>query len=313
MFRALAIICVVMIHTTPNGMRQVLTRPFTNVGVATFVFLSGYLTSFKIDNVFKFYKKRILRVLIPYIIWTVLYTLAYKNYNRLLYNLLTAKIASQFYYIFVYIQLVLITPLLKRFAESKFRFVGWLIAPVMTVIFRYLPFFAELQLNKYVLLVYGNSFFAWFTFYYLGILLGNNIIKVKSGTAKLIVFWAISIGLQMLEGWWWLKLGNSNCGTQNKITTLLTSSLFLLLVYKAVESETQVKDNLFTKAVTLLGDCSFGIYLSHILVIRYLRRLLPIYGKLPFCLNSLAVVLVSFICVLIGRLICKNAKYVGLY
>lgn len=260
-----------------------------------------------------FNRKRILRVLIPYIIWTVLYTFVYKNYNRLPYNLLTAKIAPQFYYIFVYIQLVLIAPLMKRLAESKLRFAGWLIAPVMTVIFKYLPFFTELQLNKWVSLVYGNSFFAWFTFYYLGILLGNHIIRVKSGTAKLIVFWTLSIGLQMLEGWWWLKLGNSNCGTQNKITTLLTSSLFLLLVYKAVESETRIKDNLFTKAVRVCGDCSFGIYLSHILVIRYLRRLLPIYGKLPFCLNSLAVVLVSLLCVLIGRLICKNAKYVGLY
>ena len=47
-FRALAIIAVVMIHTTPLGNYQVLCRPFINFSVATFLFLSGYLT--KVDN-----------------------------------------------------------------------------------------------------------------------------------------------------------------------------------------------------------------------------------------------------------------------
>lgn len=313
MLRALAILCVVMIHTTPNGMCQVLTRPFTNVGVAVFIFASGYLTPIKTDNIIKFYTKRILRILIPYVVWTLLYTLAYKNYGRLAYNLLTAKIAPQFYYVFVYIQLVLITPLLNRLANSKFRFIGWIIAPVMTIIFKYIPFFTDFHINKYVSLIYGNSFLAWFTFYYLGILLGNNIIKLKSGTVKLTVFYIISIGLQMLEGYWWMKLGNVNCGTQNKVSTLLTSSLFLLIVYKLLQSEKQIKYNFLTRGIELLGDCSFGIYLSHILVIRYLKRLLPIYGDLPFCLNSLTVLIVSFACVLIGRFLCKNAKYLGLY
>ena len=47
-FRALSIIAVVMIHTTPPGEWQVIFRPFLNFAVATFLFLSGYLT--KIEN-----------------------------------------------------------------------------------------------------------------------------------------------------------------------------------------------------------------------------------------------------------------------
>lgn len=46
--RAFAIIAVVMIHTSPPAAGQVIFRPFINFGVATFLFLSGYLT--KIDN-----------------------------------------------------------------------------------------------------------------------------------------------------------------------------------------------------------------------------------------------------------------------
>ncbi|MEE0236650.1 MAG: hypothetical protein UD961_10885 [Bacteroidales bacterium] len=49
-FRALAIIAVVMIHTTPSGQWQVFCKPFINFAVATFIFLSGYLTKTDNDN-----------------------------------------------------------------------------------------------------------------------------------------------------------------------------------------------------------------------------------------------------------------------
>ena len=58
-FKALAIVAVVMIHTTPAGVSQVLFRPFINFSVATFLFLSGYLTKAENDNWGAFYKKRI--------------------------------------------------------------------------------------------------------------------------------------------------------------------------------------------------------------------------------------------------------------
>ena len=102
-FRALAIIAVVMIHTTPLGYWQVFCRPFINFSVATFLFLSGYLTDVDNDNWKTFYKKRIIRVIIPYIIWTVLYSLKYFNIGNLLVNLLTAQAAAPIYYVFVYL------------------------------------------------------------------------------------------------------------------------------------------------------------------------------------------------------------------
>jgi fucose 4-O-acetylase-like acetyltransferase len=64
-----------MIHTTPLGTCQAVCRPVINFSVATFLFISGYLTKTENDNWGNFCKKRIIRVLIPYVIWTVLYTL----------------------------------------------------------------------------------------------------------------------------------------------------------------------------------------------------------------------------------------------
>lgn len=61
--RALAIIAVVLIHTCPLGLSQVLVRPFINFSVGLFLFLSGYLTKLENNDWKNFYKKRIVRVL----------------------------------------------------------------------------------------------------------------------------------------------------------------------------------------------------------------------------------------------------------
>ena len=45
MLRGLAIIAVVFIHNTPDGLGQVLCRPFINFSVGLFLFLSGLLST----------------------------------------------------------------------------------------------------------------------------------------------------------------------------------------------------------------------------------------------------------------------------
>ena len=97
-FRALSIIAVVMIHTTPPGEWQVICRPFLNFAVATFLFLSGYLTKIENDDWYAFCRKRIIRVFIPYVIWTVIFTLLHNGGIPLLVkNLVTAKAETILY------------------------------------------------------------------------------------------------------------------------------------------------------------------------------------------------------------------------
>ena len=122
--RALSIIAVVLIHTCPNNECQFLFRPFINFGVATFLFLSGYLTK-DVINIKSFFKKRIFRVLIPYLIWTFIYSgLSFIgdgfNLKRLLLNIFLSKSAVHMYYILVYIELMILTPLIFKLARSKY-------------------------------------------------------------------------------------------------------------------------------------------------------------------------------------------------
>jgi peptidoglycan/LPS O-acetylase OafA/YrhL len=105
-------------------------------------------------------------------------------------------------------------------------------------------------------------------------------------------------------------LGEANCGTQIKLTSLLTSSLFLLIVYTILN-----KPNIDVKSkfLRLLGDYSFGIYLCHIMVMIILGKV-PYYTSLPYPLISVVVILISLGCCCLGYKICgkKMSAWLGL-
>lgn len=79
LLRALAIAAVVAIHCCPPGFPQVFVRPLVNFCVALFLFLSGCLTRTSYPDVGAFWHRRLERVLSPYAVWTVIYTIANRN------------------------------------------------------------------------------------------------------------------------------------------------------------------------------------------------------------------------------------------
>ena len=309
--RAIAIIAVVLIHTCPNGNFQYICRPFINFAVATFLFLSGYLTKIEKTKEQGFYKKRIFRVLIPYIIWSLIYSLAsFESIGKLFLNLITTKSAATLYYIYVYIQFVVLTPLLYKIACSKYRWMIWIIPILSIIIFEYYYWISGNEINKYLSVIWDVSCLGWVGYYYLGLLLGNKIINVSITAKKLLVLLIISIPLQIVEGYWLFNIGEENCGTQLKFTSLITSTITMLLFYKFLANN---KIKCTNKFLILIGDYSFGIYLSHILIMKILSKL-PLYPNIPYIINSLIIVLISLFCAYIGNKIChkKISKYIGL-
>lgn len=166
--RAVAIIAVVMVHTCPVGEMQAFVRPFVNFGVATFLFLSGYLTNVSKIETKHFYKKRILRVFIPYVIWSFLYTTVGLLGNgdgfdvkKYIINFVTAGGAPTLYYIFVYIQFVLLTPLLEKMIHKNWWWIGLLISPLALAINYYLLFSGATP-NVYVSAIWKVCCLGWF-------------------------------------------------------------------------------------------------------------------------------------------------------
>ncbi|MDE6292629.1 MAG: hypothetical protein K2L98_02985, partial [Bacilli bacterium] len=161
-----------------------------------------------------------------------------------------------------------------------------------------------------VSIVWSACFLGWFTFYYLGILLGNKIIEKKYNIKVLITLYIISIILQMVEGYWWLHLGVDNCGGQLKFTAFVTSTLFLLMSYWYIVND---KIKVGNKLLILIGNYSFGIYLSHMMIIKVLRKV-SFYSSSPYIVNSLIVLAVCLLFLIIGHKICgkKVSEWLGI-
>lgn len=372
--RALAIIAVVAIHTCPSGLPQVIVRPFVNFGVGLFLFLSGWLTR-KSDFGMSFFKRRIFRVLVPYVIWTVVYSLQRGAPDKILFNLLTTKACAAFYYVAVYVQFVLLTPLLCRLADSRFRHAGWLVAPISVLAFMYLPQFGVCEPGEHMSLVWNICCLGWFTYYYLGIMCARGYVRVEGYRPLILVaVYLLTLVVQMAEGYAWLQVGYANIGSQLKLSSLASGAVAMLLascylhsarpasipssrsfesapiLFPGSPAESAsvpssrpclssgspaesvsvpssrpclssgspaesasvpsfrpsglVSGGLrchfagITSGLIQIGDFSFGIYLTHILLIRILSGT-AFYSALPFGVNTLLILMLSLASVML--------------
>jgi len=349
--RALAIIAVVAIHTCPSGLPQVIVRPFVNFGVGLFLFLSGWLTR---ENDFgkSFFKRRIFRVLVPYMIWTVVYSLQRGAPDKILFNLLTTKACAAFYYVAVYVQFVLLTPLLCRLADSRFRHAGWLVAPMSVVAFMYLPQFGVCEPGEHISLVWNICCLGWFTYYYLGIMCARGYVRVEGYRPLILVaVYLLTLVVQMAEGYVWLQAGYANIGSQLKLSSLASGAVAMLLASCYLHSartasvpssspclssgspaeSASVPSSLpclssgspaesasvpssrpsglvsgglrrhfaaIASGLIQIGNFSFGIYLTHILLIRILSGT-TFYSALPFGVNTLLILMLSLASVML--------------
>ena len=314
MIRAIAIITVILAHTCPGGKYQVYVIAFINFAVQTFFFLSGYLTKLEVPELKKFYKKRIIRVLIPYVIWTFLYTtFNFIDYGvdlkKYITNLLTTQSSGALFFIFVYIQLVLITPLLGKLAKSKYKWLGLLITPAYMLI-KYYWIIKGIEPNKYMSIIWSICCLGWVSYYYLGMLLGNGIVKKELSIKKLGIIYVITIAIQILEGYIWYRFGREDCGTQVKLSNYITSVAVIMIFYWYLKND---KLNKTSKTLVMIGNYSFGIYISQLMIIKTLLKI-PGYKEIPFICNSIIILFITVLFVVVCNKIFgkKISRWMGL-
>ncbi len=282
-------------------MYQVLWRPFVNFSVALFIFLSGYLTREQSGHWLRFYTKRITRVLVPYVLWSVIYTLPDDNWFSYVYNLLTTKSIYTLYYLSVYVQLVLLTPLLFKLAKSAYSWLGWLITPAALLIFKYSGGLGWVEFHKHVVLVTSISCQSWLTYYYMGIMIRGKEEMICRNLRNIILFVAITLCFQIAEGYvLLLKVGGYVCGTQVKLSALITNIGILMLAVCYIKSRMcSPMHSIFV----LVGNYSFGIYLVHPLLIRGLK-VMPLYQYLPYGINTTLVLVLCWLFVVCASMLC---------
>lgn len=304
--RGAAAASVVLIHCLPESPASVALRPFLNWAVAMFLFLSGYLTD-EVEIKRGVLSRRLSKILPPYVAWSAVYVLAFQRDGLLglLGSLLTGGAAGHMYFLFLYAQLTILTPLIYRALESC-RALVYSVTPVALIAY-------ELATAAgFAFPVLGRLFPFWMLFYVVG-LDWKHWRGAAEGRHRVWV-WALvgCVCLQIVAGYYWYSFGDYNMATtQIKLSSMVTS-LAVIAVTMSVSSG--VKSLALSSPLVPLGDASFGIYLSHMLVLAVVRKalaLIAISGLLSVVLAWLLTLGLSYVfCIVASRVLPTNVSRV---
>lgn len=187
------------------------------------------------------------------------------------------------YYLLVYAQLLLLTPLLYRLLR-RHRALVYAVTPV------FLGCREIVALLGVALPQIQVLFPAWLLYYVLGLDWERVEVSAKKASSKLPILWILIMALQVAIGYFWLAFGDYNMATtQLKLSSMLTSCVVLLLV--GLRSE-WAKSILSCRFLVRLGDCSFGIYLCHMVVMGAIGKLLGLL-VLPMVMKTILMTILT--------------------
>ena len=292
----LAIIAVItmhcngIVHGNPNTRAwnfSLIIECICYWAVPVFIMLSGanllnYREKYDTKH---FFKKRILKVLIPFVFWALIMFIWKKCTGQINANLnsikdyanffLSNKEEPTYYFIFEILGIYLTMPLLSRLAKKEYRGTLWLTVGIFFVFNATIPNILGLfQIN-------WNSSFSvkiggWIIYVIIGYLLSTQDLTKKQ-KAFIYIFAIVGLIYRYLTTFYLSKIAGTVVKTTWGYTSwhciLLASSVFLIVKdLKLSNLENNTIQNLIQKT----SSCSLGIYLIHMIVRYYEIKLLNI-------------------------------------
>lgn len=279
--RALAIIGVVLIHISARLVRQEVGTFEWWVGnivdsgsrwaVPVFVMLSGLLLLGKKEDQSYVIKKRITRIIWPFLFWSFIYSIWNVRYELGTYslrdfaiNIYQDNIKYHFWYLYVILGLYLCLPLFKTLVQNGkksdilyFIFISFFISAIATT----------LQSVYNIRIASGFEYFLGYGGYFL---LGYYLTTTEVSQKSLRIFYLLGVAALFLTiaGTWFvsMKQGSLNqvfYGYLSMTTPFVAISIFLLVK--------NFSNKECSKLISLFAKYSFGIYLIHPLVLDIFR------------------------------------------
>lgn len=327
--RVLALFGVFAVHSSSTGAVSIdpesssfIIYNFFNIagkiGTPVFIFLSSfvlfytyYYRDLTADLLQKFYKKRLLFILIPYIIFSTFYFLvkAYLNNNltevpamfdEFLWDLATGKAHTHLYFVFVSVQFYLMFPILL-YVFKKFAFVRKFAIPIGFLI-QWTWFLLNSQ--YFQVPAKGSVALTYFMFYFFGAFLGvyyekiaawiGNWRKVWPAIALIVagylfmIYFYVGIYYQIGTDQWtgdskWVEFGWS------MHAMFAAATIFIFVHFLETWNLPRVKKFMFE-----IGAVSFGMYLIHPFFLMLLRMYAPGGEPLVFHIWQLVSLIVTF-------------------
>ena len=302
--RGICICAVVLIHCQtglsykyeefPNNINYfywIFSRQFLNFCVATFFFLSGYFVNKEkvLNNAGLWIKNRFIRLGVPFLLWSLFYQLIKFVFSekkslieicKSIFFVFTGNGEFHLYFVFVLLQLILLTPMLLR--KKKLVYIV-VVLSITFYIFRYLNIVWDNSIiNNYSKCV----FFPWVLFYLYGLFYN----ETKTKRVFINLFFAIFVNMFEVVVLTELKISENFVITQMKLSSVLYA-------FAVIDVIMFLKDKVEPcKILVKLGDMSFGIYFIHVFYNMIYNKLFSI---LSLQINNLMVMqVIQFLVVL---------------
>lgn len=323
---ALAIILVILCHSTVqlNGAFQwafSAVRQFCQIGVDIFLFLSGlgiYSSLKKNNDALAFYKKRSVRLFVPYIIVLSIWGLAQIFHNTTggiigfvySYSLITFFLRGDLseWYMAAIVPLYLFSPLLVKYINKKQNGLHVLIFAtfVLSLLFFFCAnCFSETKYGKAFTIV-NEIFIVRIPVFLAGISFGKMMCQEEQKCMSMQ-----KTGFALLFGVTLFVLnnivfpGNKLWFSQWYISRAIFGIICIpLLLYVGYAFDAANKNSKLMRAMRYLGTITLELYLLHVKVLAYLDSLLPKNAFISILSNILAV----FISLVLAYLVNKAAK-----
>ena len=323
--RGIALWAVVGIHTFSIGTTNLgveeggywlykVIHTLLQFAVPCFIFLASILLSYNLGDrkqeVFKFYKKKGMRILLPYFVWTFVYVIpkVFKGWipvdslwskDSWLYWFLWGKGHDHLYFMSVMVQICLVAPLFIfgiRFIIKHTKKYSPIIITTGAVVGQVVLYWLY---KKYIYSWMHSSatlMITYFLIIVIGIYIGFNydrLIKWIEGKAVILTIMLImSAGL-------YIELVHRIANNTPINTTVyqlnwyvytFLASVILIIVAR------KIKDKSFSEYIAWIGKYSFGIYLMHPIITFFLRQ----YIKISNPVLLMIIILIAQGCIIVG-------------
>lgn len=285
-FRGIAIIAVVAIHAIPWKLSRceiyLSYRQMLNFAVPSFIFMSGYWMAKKTEgitgaNCINFLRKRLLRVMIPFLFWSLVY-FGYAvakmhdiNVAQMPLMFFTGTYTYHLYFVVVIAQLYILTVPLNFIDSRPYGFISILMLNMVGLLIIY-HFCLSGYWHTYADFHKINSpFYEWIIFYYIGLKLGNvDDKRYIPRNIHVFIMHALLIAMviSMMEA---IIISKFKHGEMSDSALKFSSFIYstcIIFCFLVLRERLQT----WPRFLVILGEYSFGIYLVHGIVLRGLVR-----------------------------------------
>ncbi|MDU1442513.1 MAG: acyltransferase [Clostridium cochlearium] len=307
--RAICALAVVIIHTSGYTLINsaegsvsynvsLSLNQIARFSVPLFLFLSGLglgISYKKDESYFKFLRKRVFKIIPPYILWGSLYLiLIQKNYDYKTWGELFLKGDKVFYHLYyiplimtLYIIFPILYPLFKRIE-------GVIISLLISLGVTYFAHYYNVPDLTLDIFSKRNAIF-WNVYFISGVYISkevNNLIRrTKTHKVKIVVILIICVICLIGESFIGLNTGKSLDYSTTFIRPSVMIYSYIVMLY--VFSKTYNKKSILVKILGEISKSSFSIYLIHPMVLYYYMKIFSKnnlnMGTLWFLVSSILV------------------------